>query len=220
MKLSNNTLTILKNFSEINSNLTINPGNELKTIHVPPTIFAAAQVEERFDKTFGIYDLKNFLATLAMFKNPDLTFHDNYVDIVDEDETISTKYWNMDTDVLTKIPQFKQFPDPLTSFIITNLNFKRIQRACITLKCPDVVLEGKDGKIQAIVCDLASNTQNKNSFTAVLHDDYSGPTFNVHLKQEKLIIIDGDYKCDLIMDKLIRLTHVDRSIEYIVTLDI
>ena len=221
MKLSNTTLAILKNFSEINSNLTINPGNELKTIHVPPTIYATAQVEEVFDKVFGIYDLKNFLATLAMFKNPDLTFNDNYIDIIDDDDpSIRTKYWNMDVNVLTKLPQLKQFPDPVTTFKITNLNFKRIQRACNTLKCPDVVFEGKDGKIVAIVCDLANNTQNKNSFTAILHDDYTGPDFNVHLKQEKLMIIDGDYACSLIMDKLIKLNHAEKPIEYVVTLDI
>jgi len=220
MQLSANTLTVLKNFSEINSNLTIQPGNALKTVHQPPTIYATATVEEVFDKTFGIYDLKNFLATLAMFQDPELTFNDNYVDIIDKsDNSIRTKYWNMDISVLTKVPALKAFPDPVTTFKITNLNFKRIQRACATLKCPDVVFEGKDGVIQAIVCDLSNSSQNKNSFTAVLQEEYSGPEFSVHLKQEKLMIIDGDYNCDLIANKIIKLSHTERAVEYVITLD-
>lgn len=222
MKLSNTTLTILKNYAEINSNLIINPGNVLKTIHTPPTIYATAQIEEVFDKVFGIYDLKEFLATLAMFKNPDLTFNENCVDIIDlDDPNIRTKYWSADTKILTPLPTLKAFPDPIATFTISNLSFKRIQKATATLKCPDVVLKGeKGGAVQAIVCDLGTNTKNKNSFTVKLSDSYEGESFDVHLKQEKLMIIDGDYHCSVIAGKLIKLNHTEKNIEYVVTLDV
>ena len=138
MKLSSNTITLLENYASINGNLIITPGNMLKTMHACRTIF----------------DLKEFLATLAMFKNPDLTFNDQYVDIVDEDDpTIHTKYWSADTDILTQIPELKQLPSPSVVFNISNINFKRIQKAAAVLKCPDIVFEGKDGKIVAKVCN-------------------------------------------------------------------
>ena len=219
MKLSSNTITLLENYASINGNLIITPGNMLKTMHACRTIFANAQVEEVFDRTFGIYDLKEFLATLAMFKNPDLTFNDQYVDIVDEDDpTIHTKYWSADTDILTQIPELTQLPSPSVVFNISNINFKRIQKAAAVLKCPDIVFEGKDGKIVAKVCNLTNAT--KNDFTVVLEDNFTGEDFNVHLKQDKLMIINGDYRCELIMNKIIELNHTEREVKYLITLDV
>ena len=219
MKLSAGSINILENYASINGNLIINPGNMLKTMHACRTIFANAQVDEVFDRTFGIYDLKEFLATLAMFKNPDLTFNDQYVDIVDEDDpTIHTKYWSADVDILTKIPELKQLPAPSVVFNISNINFKRIQKAAAVLKCPDIVFEGGGGKIVAKVCNLSNAT--KNDFTVVLEDNYTGEDFNVHLKQDKLMIIGGDYRCELIMNKIVQLNHTEREVKYLITLDV
>lgn len=220
MKLSAATISILENYASINGNLIINPGNMLKTMHENRTIFANAQIDEVFDRQFGIYDLKEFLATLAMFKNPSLTFNDEYIDIVDDDDpTIHTKYWSADVDILTKIPELKQLPAPSVVFNISNVNFKRIQKAAAVLKCPDLVFEGKDGKIVANVCTLGNNGT-KNDFTIVLEDNYIGEDFNVHLKQDKLMIIGGDYRCELIMNKIIELNHTEREVKYLITLDV
>ena len=219
MKLSNDTLRILKNFAEINGNLTITKGNMLETVHVPPTIYAKATISEVFETNFGIYDLKEFIATLSMFKDPTLEFGEDFVTIIDDDDpTIKTKYWRTNDVNLTKIPKFKQFPDPIAKFELSEVNLKRIEKASVTLKCPDVVLEGKDGKIIARVCDLKNGT--KNDFTIVLTNDYSGEEFNVHLLQEKLMIIDADYQCEMIANKLIRLTNQDNTLLYIITLDV
>lgn len=221
MRLSNNTIAILKNYAEINSNLVINPGNVLKTIHTPPTIYACATVEEVFDNTFGIYDLKEFLATLAMFKNPDLKFNDQYVEIVDlDDNTINTKYWSADTSILTNVPQLKEFPQPQATFDISATNFKRIQRAALTLNCNDVVLEGNRDGIFVVICDLQINTKNKNKCTIKVSDTNNFGEFSVHLKQDKLMIIDGNYRCDIIANQLIKLTHSTKKVEYVITLDV
>lgn len=220
MKLSSDTITILKNFADINDNLTITPGNVLKTIHVPPTIFGEAQVAEVFDKSFGIYNLKEFLATIAMFKNPDLTFNDEYVEIIDEeDNTIRTKYFSADENILTKIPGFKKFPDPTVTFKITDTNFRRIQRASSTLQCHDIVFSGNNGKITAKVCDLTNAT--KNEFTVILDESFDGEPFEVHLKQDKLCIINGDYTCSLISDnRIMKAVHTEKPISYLITMDV
>ena len=48
MKLSDNTKEILKNFSEINPNLLIQPGKVVNTISTMKNILATAGVEEDF----------------------------------------------------------------------------------------------------------------------------------------------------------------------------
>jgi hypothetical protein len=55
LTLSKPTLQILKNFSTINSNLLIRPGNKLATMSSYKNIVAEATVEETFDQEFGIY---------------------------------------------------------------------------------------------------------------------------------------------------------------------
>ena len=62
MKISQDTLAILKNFSTINSNLLVKEGSYLTTISPTKNILAEANVSETFDVEFGI----------AIFRRSDL----------------------------------------------------------------------------------------------------------------------------------------------------
>ena len=71
MKLSNNTLSLLKNFSSINQSILFKKGNTLRTISVMKNILAEATVTEDFGKDFGVYDLNQFLNGLGLHSRPD-----------------------------------------------------------------------------------------------------------------------------------------------------
>ena len=218
MKLSSDTIAILKNYSEINPNLTINPGNRLKTISESQTIYSCGQVEEVFEHKFGIYDLKEFLATLSMFKDPDLTFTDKYVDIIDvQDNSIRTRYWSANLETLTKTPDMPdQLPPCEVTFTISSLNFKRIERACNTLKFTDVKFVGKDRKIIAVVFDASESV--KNTFTVELESDFDGEDFEVQVDQKKLVMIDGDYQCNLLNGRTFQCVHKEKNLQYFIAL--
>jgi len=70
MKLSNETLGILENFSSINPIILVRKGNQLKTISASKAVFAVADVEEEFEQQFAIYDLRKFIGCLSLFKEP------------------------------------------------------------------------------------------------------------------------------------------------------
>ena len=57
MKLSENTLNVLKNFASINQGILVKPGKSLRTISSNKAILAEASVDEDFPTEFGIYDL-------------------------------------------------------------------------------------------------------------------------------------------------------------------
>ena len=84
MKIDDKIIEILKNFSELNPSIIINEGNKLETFSLSKTILAQSILPVVFDKKFAIYDLKRFIQTLKVFKNPELIFHDKYV-IIKED---------------------------------------------------------------------------------------------------------------------------------------
>ena len=80
MKLSDKTLSVLKNFSSINQSILFKQGNKLRTISVMKNILAEATVTEEFMKDFGIYDLNQFLNGLSLHQSPELDFkNDGYV---------------------------------------------------------------------------------------------------------------------------------------------
>ena len=92
LTLSKPTIQILKNFSAINSNLLIRPGNKLVTMSSYKNIVAEAMVEETFEQEFGIWDLSQFLGIITLFEQPELEFHDKYMEISNEAGS-SVKYF-------------------------------------------------------------------------------------------------------------------------------
>ena len=74
MKLSDNTLSLLKNFSTINTSILFKKGNKLRTMSVMKNILAEATIEEELPKDFGIYDLNQFLNGMGLHQSPELDF--------------------------------------------------------------------------------------------------------------------------------------------------
>ena len=80
MKLSDSTLSLLKNFSTINQSILFKQGNKLRTISVMKNILAEATIGEELPKDFGIYDLTQFLNGMGLHQSPELDFaNDSYV---------------------------------------------------------------------------------------------------------------------------------------------
>ena len=75
MNLSSDTLSLLKNFSEINQGILVKPGNTIKTISNMKNILAEAQISETFSSEFAIYDLPEFLRSIELFEKPQLQFN-------------------------------------------------------------------------------------------------------------------------------------------------
>ncbi len=63
MKLSEKTLTLLKNFSNINQSILFKQGSSLRTISVMKNILAEATIDEDLPTDFGIYDLVTITET-------------------------------------------------------------------------------------------------------------------------------------------------------------
>ena len=90
MKLSDKTLTILKNFAGINNSILVKEGTNLRTISVAKNILAEADITEDFPREFGIYDLNQFLNGLSLHQDPNLDFSkDAYISIEEGKRRVS-----------------------------------------------------------------------------------------------------------------------------------
>ena len=121
MKLSGNTLNILKNFSNINENIFVKTGNVIETISKQKNILARAELAETFDSEFGIHDLNKFLGVLSLQKDdPEIEFQGVNILIKNFNGRSKTKYRTASKDVLLVPPDKKiNMGDPEISLSLT-----------------------------------------------------------------------------------------------------
>ena len=94
MKLSDSTLSILRNFAGINNSILVKRGNRLRTISVAKNILAEANLGEEFPSDFALYDLNQFLnVNNSLFRNPELDFTDNGYVVISEGESKQTFFF-------------------------------------------------------------------------------------------------------------------------------
>ena len=60
MKLSTETIAVLKNFASINQGIEFKKGKKIKTISAGKTVLAEAHLTDEFPENFCIYDLNQF----------------------------------------------------------------------------------------------------------------------------------------------------------------
>ena len=75
MKLSESTINVLKNFSNINSGMLIKSGNVIRTISKQQNVLGKATVTESFDSDFVIYDLNRFLGLVGSLTDPEIAIN-------------------------------------------------------------------------------------------------------------------------------------------------
>src|SRR5438105_14189345 len=94
MKISEKTVKILQNFASINQGIVVRPGQTLRTTNYEKSGFAEAQIDETFDREFGVYDLTKLLAILSMSKAPDLSVTDTALKVKGDRNTDSVRHTN------------------------------------------------------------------------------------------------------------------------------
>lgn len=214
MKLSKETLALIKNFSSINSNLTILPGNKLTTISTGKNIIADVVIAEQFPNEFGIYDLNEFLGAMSLFESPDLEFSDKYVTI--KEGKNSVKFFAASKDVLTKVPQIKAFPEPDIEFDLPGQLLQQILRVASILKVSDITFVG-DGETVTINVGDKSNPTGSSFDSQVAVTD---KTFQVKFKVENLKMMAGDYRVAIGAKKISRFQATNQQLTYYVAIEL
>lgn len=213
MQLSKETLTILKNFASINSNILIKPGSAFKTISAQKNVLAFADVAETFDTEFGIYDLNEFLGVLGFFSTPDLDFNDKYVTISEGKSKV--KYYAADASVLTTPNREIKDLEIKHSFKLETKTFADITKAASILGTNDVSFVGADGILSIVVGDKANATGN--NWSTVVGE--SSDDFKVNLKVDNLKLLPYDYNVEIAAKKIAKFSATSSELTYFVAIE-
>lgn len=217
MKLSNDTLAILRNFSAINHNLVVNEGNTLSTISEKRNIMASASVAETFDTQFGIYDLNEFLSALSLVNDPSLEF---------SEESIRMAGTNGANVVYrTSVPSVLSYPQKSVNMPSTELKvtiskdiIDRLRKAGSVLGHDVVAFRGNNGKITANVISISNPSSN--TYEILLDEgNECTNTFDFQFLIENFKLLPGDYEINISSKLISHWKSLSNPIEYWIALE-
>ena len=216
MKLSDKTLSFLKNFSTINQSLLFKQGSRLRTISVMKNILAEVTIDEELPKDFGIYDLSQFLnINTTLFQSPELDFeNEGYVMIREGRQR--QRFFFADPSVIVTPPEKNlELPTEDVSFELKTDQLDRLLKAAAISQLPDLCVVGENGAVKLLVRDKKNDTSNDYSVTVGETDK----TFSFNFKVENIKILPGTYNVVVSSKLLSKFTSTNHDLTYYIALE-
>ena len=215
MKLSDQTLNILKNFAGINNSILVKQGTQLRTISVAKNILAEAAIEEDFPRDFAVYDLNQFLNGLSLHQDPDLDFSpESYISIKEGKRRV--KYFYADPNVIVSPPDKEiTLPSDDVHFQLDSTALEKLLKAAAVYQLPDLSAVGEAGVVKLVVRDKKNDTSNE--FAVVVGE--TDKEFSFNFKVENIKIIPGAYDVVVSQKLLSKFTNTNCDLKYYIALE-
>ena len=215
MKLSDSTLTVLKNFAGINNSILVKEGNKLRTISVAKNILAEANITEEFPRDVAIYDLNQFLNGLGLHSDPDLDFSpESYIAIKEGKRRV--KYFYADPQVITAPPEKEiNLPTEDVCFQLESTALDKLLKAAAVYQLPDLSAVGEAGVVKLVVRDKRNDTSNE--YAVVVGETEKEFVFN--FKVENIKIIPGAYDVIVSSKLLSKFSNTRYDLQYYIALE-
>ena len=214
MFLSQETVSILKNFSTINQSILIREGKQLRSMSVMKNILVEADITEDFEKDVAIYDLNQFLNCLSLVPGAEVSLEDNSIVISDGTNAVDYRY--SDPSVIAAPPDKElKLPSEDVCVVLSEEHLETVKKAAAVLQIPDVTLIGDGERIHLTVRDK-KNT-GSNSYSIDVGD--TTHVFQFNLKVENLKLIAGDYDVVISSKNLAKFTNHSRPVVYYIAVE-
>ena len=213
MKLSNDTLNVLKNFASINQGIMFKKGKTIKTVSGGKNVLAEATISEEIPTDFGVYDLNNFLSVLSLHKEePVLEFESNNVLISGLKGRSKIKYRFCAPHMIV-VPPEKQInmPDAEISFDISADDFDWVLRAANVLSSPNIVVESDGDKIYVSTIDILDDSKHNDSLEV---SNGNGDKYRMIFKTENFKMLSGGYSVSISSKGISHFKHKTVNIQY------
>ena len=193
MKLSNETLTVLKNFSTINQGIQFKQGSKLTTVSSSKTVLAQANLKDEFPEEFCIYDLNQFLSVNSLFKDkPELVFDD--ANVVFTSGRNKVKYRKTAKSMIVAAPDTKiTLPSQDISFTMKAEDYHWIMDTAKVLSSPHIAIQSDGDAVEIITFDAANDSAHVNSMQ-IEGLNGGGKKYKIVFNTENFKMIPGSYE--------------------------
>lgn len=191
MKLSDRTLSILKNFSTINQSIYIPQGNVLATVATGNNIMGRAVVDDQFPADLPIYDLSRFLGAVSLLPEPEFDFSEEGLIKISSGSTV-IRYACADEALIHKArTELPPLPEPVfETDSLTSDQLGHILKAANVMKMEDLTFKGDGERMQVI----AHNVENPSADQYAVTLENTDVKCQVNLKINNIKVHTGtDY---------------------------
>ncbi len=192
MRLSNETIKILKNYAAINNSLLFSKGNVLKTVSGEKTILASATIQEEIPFDFAIYDLSSMLAMLSCLNDPEIICHSKKVEIKSsQGQQGSFDMYYSDASLIATPPDKEISTIPVYSFDLSADEMQTMMKAIAVTGSPELTIKCEDNKV--VLKAGSRDNETHSSYTKEL-GSHDGSDFDVYIDIVNFKVIHDDYE--------------------------
>jgi len=211
MKLSNETLTVLKNFSAINQGIQFKKGNKLTTVSSGKTVLAQANLKDDFPQDFCVYDLNQFLSVNALFKDSaELDFDD--ANVIFKSGRSKVKYRMTAKEMIVTPPEKEiTLPSIDCKFTLTQEDYDWVMKTASVLSSPHIGIQSDGDTVEIITFDANDNSAHTNSIQV---GEGNGKVYKIVFKTENIKLIPGNYEVEISFKGIGHFTNTKDDIQY------
>lgn len=215
MKLSEFSLTVLKNFASINSGLVIQAGPTQRTMSPEKSVLVEATLEDVFPCQFGIYDLNQFLGNTLALSNPDMNFTNKMVMM--QDDMMTVKYSSCNPELIISPPNKELvLNDPEVTFDLSQSVVNKLLRLASMNNLPHLSLIVKENELFVQVHDKSNDLSN---YASIRIGNHTGTDMIATFKTENIKMIPDDYLVQVKLGKFATFTSKTKSLKYFIVVE-
>lgn len=210
MKLSSDTLAVLKNFSSINSGLEFKKGNIISTISPGRSILAKAVLKDEFPEDFCVYDLNQFLSVHSLFKDTEIDFDDS--NVIFKSGRSKINYRKTAKNMIVTVPdRGLSLPSVEVKFNLTEEDFSSIMKSANILQSPNIAIESDGDGVFVTAFNVKDNSAHINSIEVA---EGNGEKYRIVFLTENLKLISGSYDVEISFKGLASFKHTEQDVSY------
>lgn len=208
MKFSKETIAILRNFSQINSNIVIEPGSEIRTRNETKSIGARYVCPEIFDKEIALFSLNDFISINSIFKDPEIELGDKSLTLTDDFGKQKIIYANKAAlTYADKVPGALEYNH---QFELSTDLLQRLKQAIAANGFEYIAFNSSNGRFSVIAGDLNRDTKEFDPTSNLYTIEIEGETkqdFNIILATNDLIMLNNDYTVGIYFTDKAKIVH-------------
>jgi hypothetical protein len=209
MRISNDTITILKNLATINPAIFLSAGSTIKSRAEAGNIHVEVTLEEEFPIDCPIWDLPSLISMLTLFPEAEVEFGEHSLSISKDDNEFQFYYADSEIvkEVKNKIPKY----DALFECRLTVSDIQTINKTAGILKASSISFICDGTKVYLVVGDETVST--KNSYNKLVGE--CDTRFAYHIDRQSFKLIDDEYKVSVSKSpKFVHFASESMSLDY------
>lgn len=196
MKLTKETLSVMKNFAAINPSLRLTPGNFIMTKSVNGVAYAEATIADEIDSELNIYDLPNFLSILGQLgEGSEINLSNG--EIVIQNGRAKVNLPDAESSVIVVPKQRLRMPPADVEFDLKAEDLAEILKISRAVGADRIAITNRSDHvvIDAFAVEDGDNARTRYSLTVCPYEGTNNFSFVINL--ENVSVVVADYKINI-----------------------